>query len=109
MSDQSPGLESAVTELDDNYLKVLLLMSSRRAQNEEPRRAGFWHAIAVTLAAELETRQDAAVLQHVAVPLAAPADPAAIQAVLEELRRDLRALEAEYREAAGELPTAGDG
>ncbi|CAN5725709.1 hypothetical protein BH24ACT2_BH24ACT2_06110 [soil metagenome] len=39
MSDVADELN--LSELDDGYLKVLLLLAGRRATGTEPRRAGF--------------------------------------------------------------------
>jgi len=101
MAEQS-DLGAAVTELDDEYLKVMLLLAARRSQSEEPRRAGFWHAVAVILAEEQEKRRGAAVLDPsgVAASIAADERPE-IEAVLGELRQEMASLEAEVRESTG--------
>ena len=112
MADTSE-LASAVSDLDDGYLKVLLLLAVRRARSEEPRRAGFWHALAVALAEEQETRRGAAELSSVAqrpletlapVPEAGPE----VEQALEELLLDLTTLKSELRESSGQMDTAGD-
>ena len=100
------ALDAAVSELDDDYLKVLLLLSLNRARSEEPRRAGFWHALAVTLAEEQEQRRRAAELAPDAAAPVADEAPA-LEAVLQELRREVASLEAEIRESAGEMDAAG--
>lgn len=99
---ESSELGSAVTELDDGYLKVMLLLAVRRSQSEEPRRAGFWHAIAVVLAEEQEKRRSLAVLdpQGEASAIAADERPE-VDAVLQELRQEMSSLEAEVRESTG--------
>jgi hypothetical protein len=99
-------LTSAVAELDDDYLKVLLLLSLNRARSEEPRRAGFWHALAVTLAEEQESRRRAAQLQPGAAAPVADEEPA-LEAVLEELRKQVASLESEIRESGGRMEVAG--
>ncbi|MFP5317792.1 MAG: hypothetical protein ACLGI2_05795 [Acidimicrobiia bacterium] len=107
MSEDSE-LTSAVAELDDEYLKVLLLLSVRRAHNDEPRRAGFWHALATSLAEEQERRRSAAELTPGAVATSVAADEGPeVEAVLEELRHEMASLEAEMRESRGDLRVAG--
>ena len=106
MADNLDDLRSAMAELDDSYLKVMFLLAVRRASGQEPRRAGFWHSLAGMLSDEQERRQGPAPLRE-----DAPASPAAVEAgeleaVLDELRRDLEALEAEYRESYGEMSSA---
>ena len=104
MPPESSELESAVAELDDSYLKVMLTLAVRRASTEEPRRAGFWHALAVTLADEQEVRRSAAVLKPQAEATAIAADESTdLQAVLDELRMEISAVEAELREASGDM------
>lgn len=113
---ESSDLTSAVADLDDGYLKVLLLLAVRRARSEEPRRAGFWHALAVALAEEQETRQGAAKLQGSSPVEAAEVDPLAnlpeggpeVDRVLEELLLDLTTLKSELAESSGRMETAGD-
>jgi hypothetical protein len=104
---ESSDLTSAVAELDDGYLKVLLLLSVRRARSEEPRRAGFWHALAVALAEEQETRRGAAELARNATAPVPEAGPDVEQA-LEELLLDLTTLKSELRESGGQMEPAGD-
>jgi hypothetical protein len=99
-------LDAAVSELDDDYLKVLLLLSLNRARSEEPRRAGFWHALAVTLAEEQEQRRQGAELTPGATAPVADERPA-LEAVLEELHKQVASLESEIRESAGEMDVAG--
>ena len=99
---EQPDLSAAVTELDDGYLKVMLLLAIRRSQNEEPRRAGFWNAVAVVLAEEQEKRRNAAVFDPSGVATAVAADERPeIDALLEELRQEMASLEAEVRESTG--------
>jgi len=101
-------LATVVADLDDNYLKVMLLLAIRRAQSEEPRRSGFWHAIAVALAEEQEKRRGAAEFDRQALAGSPPAvDTAELQAVIEELQLEIRTVEAEMRESAGEMAIAG--
>ena len=70
---ESSDLLGAIADLDDSYLKVMLLLAVRRARSEEPRRAGFWHALAGALADEQETRRSAAELRPGAATKAADA------------------------------------
>src|SRR2546430_17730118 len=91
-------LTSAVSELDDDYLRVMLLLALTRARSEEPRRAGFWHALAVTLAEEQEKRRRAAALTPGAAAPVTDEGPA-LEAVLDELRQQVASLEAELRES----------
>ena len=99
-------LAAAIAELDDDYLQVQLLLALRRAGNEEPRRAGLWHALAGVLAAEQQSRRQSTRLtgheqggDDLGVPMAAT-----LESVREELRRDAAAIAAEYGDAAGEFP-----
>jgi hypothetical protein len=103
MAEESDDLSSAVTELDDAYLKVLMLLAVRETRREEPRRAGFWHSLAGLLATEQEKRRDVAEFRRDAAPAAGADDIAELTTVVAELRRDLEALEAEYRESYGQL------
>jgi hypothetical protein len=104
---ESSDLASSVAELDDGYLKVLLLLAVRRTRSEEPRRAGFWHALAVALAEEQESRRGAAELSREAVAPVPEAGPEVDQA-LEELLLDLTTLRSELRESGGQMELAGD-
>ena len=103
---ETSDLTTAVGELDDGYLKVLLLLAVRRARSEEPRRAGFWHALAVALAEEQETRRGAAEL---AADAAAPVPEGGpeVEQALEELLLDLTTLKSELRESGGQMEIAG--
>ncbi|MGH9224516.1 MAG: hypothetical protein ACRD2W_12235 [Acidimicrobiales bacterium] len=95
-------LSAAVTELDDEYLKVMLLLAVRRSQSEEPRRSGFWHAVAVILAGEQEKRRGVAEFDRSAVATSIAVAPGPeIEAVLQELRQEMASLEAEVRESTG--------
>ena len=106
---EDTDLATAVSELDDQYLKVLLLLSVRRAHNDEPRRAGFWHALAVALAEEQEQRRSAAELSPHGVAHAVAADEGPeLEAVLDELRYEMASLEQEIRESRGDMKAAGD-
>lgn len=102
----SDDLASAVSDLDDEYLKVMLLLALNRARSEEPRRAGFWHALAVTLADEQESRGQAAALGG-SPRASAGSDEVGLEAVLDELRQQVASLESELRESAGDMDVAG--
>lgn len=98
----------AIAELDDGYLKVMLLLAVRRGQSEEPRRAGFWHALAVLLAEEQDRRRRAAQLVPQAEATAIGVDEGPeLEAVVDELRAELASLEAEMNESLGVLDTPG--
>ncbi|MDQ6949417.1 MAG: hypothetical protein M3256_24995 [Actinomycetota bacterium] len=99
--------ELNLSELDDEYLKVLLLLAARRASSSAPRRAGFWHGLAGILSAEQEKRQAIAAFGGSQPVRLQPSDIAELEAVLDELRRDLAALETEYRGAYGQMPVPG--
>lgn len=92
-------LATAVSDLDDAYLQVQLLLAQRRAGSEEPRRAALWHTLAVTLAEELSRR---------GLTGSGRATPEELRQVQEELVRDAEVLRAEYDEAAGRPALAGD-
>lgn len=98
------AMASAVSELDDGYLRAQLLLAVGRASREEPRRAGFWHALAGLLAAEQQQRQQSAGLTGTTPADDAAGASSALEAVLEELRRDAETLEAQYADATGEFP-----
>ena len=99
--------ELNLSELDDGYLKVLLLLSARRAASSEPRRAGFWHGLAGILSTEQESRQAMADFEGQQSAEAGPEEIAELEAIVDELRRDLTSLESEYRAAYGQMPTPG--
>lgn len=99
-----PAEELNVSELDDGYLKVLLLLSARRASSSEPRRAGFWHGLADILSVEQERRQGPAEVNPRQATVLQGDELGELQAVLEELRRDIDTLEVEYRSAYGQVP-----
>lgn len=103
---ESSDLTSSVAELDDGYLKVLLLLAIRRTHAEEPRRAGFWHALAVALAEEQETRRGAAEFRADATAPVPRGGPEVEQA-LDELLLDLTTLKTELRESGGDMELAG--
>ncbi|HVM01288.1 MAG TPA: hypothetical protein VM263_01355 [Acidimicrobiales bacterium] len=102
----SPDLTAAIADLDDDYLRVQLLLAVRRAGNEEPRRAGLWHALAALLAAEQQKRGQSSQLTGATGATGEPGGSiqATLDSVREELRRDAAAIEAEYGDAAGEFP-----
>ena len=104
-----PGVDDELnlSELEDGYLKVLLLLATRRATSSEPRRGGFWHGLAGLLSAEQEKRQAGAAFGGRQPATLQPSEIAELEAVLDELRRDLDALETEYRAAYGEMPVPG--
>lgn len=97
-------LTSAIADLDDSYLKVLLTLAIRRSQSEEPRRSGFWHAVAVALAEEQEKRRRGAELRPSGEATAVAADERPeLAAVLDELRIEIEALQSEIRESTGDM------
>ena len=100
----NPDLTSAIADLDDDYLRVQLLLAVRRAGNEEPRRAALWHALAGLLAAEQQSRGQSTQLTGDSVTGGAGPIQETLDSVREELRRDAAAIEAEYGDAAGEFP-----
>lgn len=99
--------ELNVSELDDAYLKILLLLASTRAESAEPRRAGFWHGLAGILSAEQEKRQGAGVLGRQEPATLQEGEAAELSLVLDELRRDVATIESEYRASYGQVPPAG--
>jgi hypothetical protein len=82
---ESAELTSAIAELDDGYLKAMLLLAVRLASSEDPRRSGFWHALAVALADEQEKRQGAGALGRAAGQLGRAGAPAPSPAEVPEL------------------------
>lgn len=100
----NPDLTSAIADLDDDYLRVQLLLAVRRAGNEEPRRASLWHALAALLADEQQSRGRSAQLAGGSGTGDADSIRETLDSVREELRRDAAAIEAEYGDAAGEFP-----
>lgn len=97
-------LNSAIADLDDSYLKVLLTLAIRRSQSDEPRRAGFWHALAVNLAQEQEKRRRGAALRPSGEATAIAVDEAPeLQSVLDELRIEMATLQSELRESVGDM------
>ena len=104
--------ELNISELDDGYLKILLLLAVRRASSSEPRRAGFWHGLAGILSTELEMRQATAQVGTPTQRSSEAGKPAEemieFGAVLDELRRDVATLESEYRDSYGDVSTAAD-
>ena len=103
-------LLAAVSDLDDSYLQVMLLLAVRRAGSEEPRRAALWHALAQLLAEEQEGRRRITEMGGPTERQAGEEDLAgAIDTVRDELRRDADALDAEVQDtlAGLETPPAG--
>ncbi|MGI9120326.1 MAG: hypothetical protein ACR2G7_09450 [Acidimicrobiales bacterium] len=98
-----------MTELDDTYLKVLLLLSARRAGSSEPRRGGFWHGLADILSIEQERRQGPEEVNPRHVAVLQGDEFGELHAVLDELRRDIDTLEVEYRSSYGQVtPITGE-
>jgi hypothetical protein len=98
-------LASAISELDDGYLQVQLLLAVRRAGSQEPRRAAMWHALARLLAEEQQRRRQSTQLTGEAGPgEIADEGRSAVDDVREELRRDADAIDAEYEDAAADFP-----
>ena len=94
MAETPSDLAAAVSELDDGYLRVQLLLAVRRASTDEPRRAGMWHALAALLADEQQRRQSDELTGGSTDDSVLP--PASVVTdVKEELRLDAEALEAE--------------
>ncbi|HEX3393383.1 MAG TPA: hypothetical protein VHS52_02555 [Acidimicrobiales bacterium] len=104
MAEQGDELVPAVSDLDDAYLKVLLLVAIRRATSEEPRRAGFWHGLAAILAAEQEKRRGVAQLGDDEPFALQPDELPELQTLVADLRADLETVEAEYQESYGQTP-----
>jgi len=95
MAEPTSDLVAALTELDDGYLRVQLLLAVRRAGTDEPRRAGMWHALAALLASEQQRRRQSDELTGGSRG-EDPLPPASVVAeVTEELRLDGEALRAE--------------
>lgn len=103
---ESADLASAVADLDDDYLKVMLLLAVRRARSEEPRRAGFWHSLAVTLAEEQDTRRSAAELRAGAMAADPEVEGSQLDIVFDDLVAELKTLKAEIRESSGDIDNA---
>ncbi len=99
--------ELNLDDLDDGYLKVLLLVAVRRAMGEEPRHAGFWHGLAGVLSAEQEKRRDVAEITGTDPAPLRPEELGELETVLDAWRRDVAALEAEYSEAYSQMPQPG--
>lgn len=99
-------LASAISELDEGYLRAQLLLAVGRAGREEPRRAGFWHALAGLLAAEQQSRRQGAELTGATD--AEDDDEEGVEAALDhvrdQLRLDAETLEAQYADAIGGFP-----
>jgi hypothetical protein len=103
-------LLAAISDLDDSYLKVMLLLAVRRAGSEEPRRAALWHALAQLLAEEQEARRRISQMEGPAEREPGEEDlTTAIDAVREELRRDADALEAEVQDTLSGLESPPGG
>lgn len=99
--------ELNLSELEDSYVKVLLLLTASPATSSQPRRAGFWHGLAGILSAEHEKRQAGADFGGGQATALQPDDVSELEAVIEELRRDIEVLEVEYRAAYGLTPVPG--
>lgn len=102
----TPDLVAAIADLDDDYLRVQLLLAVRRAGGEEPRRAALWHALGALLANEQQSRSQSTQLTGESGASAGTRGSIqeTLDSVREELRRDAAAIEAEYGDAAGEFP-----
>ena len=81
---------------------VLLLLATRRAENAEPRRAGFWHGLAGIVGLEQERRQDASALGRHEPAALGDDEMAELGFVLDELRRDVATVESEYQASYGQ-------
>lgn len=99
--------ELNLSDLDEGYLKVLLLLAVRRAMSEEPHHAGFWHGLAGVLSAEQEKRRDVVEISGAPPAPLRPEEIDELETVLEAWRRDVAALEAEYAESHGKMPKPG--
>ncbi len=95
MAETPSDLAAAVSELDDGYLRVQLLLAVRRASTDEPRRAGMWHALAALLADEQQRRRQSDELTGVLTDDSVLPSASVVAEVKEELRLDAEALEAE--------------
>ena len=101
---ETPDLAAAIADLDDGYLHLQLLLAVRRAGNQEPRRAGIWHALAGLLAAEQQSRRQSTALTGQPGGEDVPGLSSVLDEVREELRRDAEAIEGDYGDALGEFP-----
>ncbi|HET7487430.1 MAG TPA: hypothetical protein VFJ85_05830 [Acidimicrobiales bacterium] len=90
--------------MDDGYLQAELLLAVGRAGREEPRRAGFWHAMAGLLAAEQQRRRQGAELTGPEESVLSDDVAAALEYVQEQLRLDSETLTAQYQDAIGGFP-----
>lgn len=97
-------LTAAISELDDGYLQAELLLAVGRAGREEPRRAGFWHALAGLLASEQQRRRQGEELTGPAESSLDDGAAAAIEHIREQLRLDSQSLAAQYADATGGFP-----
>lgn len=101
---ETPDLAAAIADLDDGYLHLQLLLAVRRAGNQEPRRAGLWHALAGLLAAEQQSRRQSTALTGPPGGEDVSGLSSVLNEVREELRRDAEAIEGDYGDALGEFP-----
>ena len=101
---ETDELNSAISELDDGYLQAQLLLAVGRAGREEPRRAGFWHAMAGLLAAEQQRRRQGEELTGPQESVLSDDVAAALAHGQEGLRLDSDTLDAQYQDAIGGFP-----